>query len=258
MQNTSFGLTENEAHVYQALLELGPARVSAISKKAALNRTTSYDILERLMLYGLVAPASGEGSRKQYVAEHPTRLVQHLERQQRTAERTLAKVKEQLPELALLYKTIKKPSIKFFEGEEGMKQIYADTLQSKTEIICLIDMEEGWDEPRLLAFAKKYIHERARRKIHERAIALDTPATVDWLTNYPAPKTYTHYKFINHKLYKKLHLEINVYDDKTMIALLKKTNRMGILIQNQELADALRILFELAWNALPETKKNKS
>lgn len=254
MFNTSLGLTDNESRVYQALLELGPARVSAISKKAELNRTTSYDILERLMLYGLVAPASGEGSRKQYAAEHPTRLIQHLERQQRTAERTLAKVKEQLPELALLYKTIKKPSIKFFEGEEGVKQIYLDTLTSKTEILSILDIE-GWATSDLLKWGQWYNRQRTIKKIPERILAIENETTFQWLTHYPTALTYTKYKFIPQGLFHPFNGEVNVYEQKVMIALPKKPNPMGILIQSQDLANSLKTVFELAWQSLPERKK---
>ena len=48
------GLQPNEAKVYLALLGLGRGRVTDISKAAHLNRTTGYDILERLCLYGVV------------------------------------------------------------------------------------------------------------------------------------------------------------------------------------------------------------
>ena len=42
------GLSENEIAIYLALLELGKGTVSEISRKASLNRTTGYDILNRL------------------------------------------------------------------------------------------------------------------------------------------------------------------------------------------------------------------
>lgn len=257
MQNIdNLGLNQNEALVYQALLELGPARVSSISKKAGLNRTTSYDILNRLMLHGLVAPASGIGTRRKYVAEHPTRLVQHLERQQKKAERALALVREKLPELALLYKTVQKPSIKFFEGTEGLKQIYEETLKSKEEILCILDCE-GFESELLESWSTHYVRKRAKLKIQERVLGFETPKTVAWLENYPASKKYTHYKYIPRGTFPFFYTEMNIFDDKVMIALLKQPNRMGILIQSQQFADILKAMFELIWKSLPDTQKKK-
>ncbi|MBI4262719.1 hypothetical protein HY624_04315 [Candidatus Uhrbacteria bacterium] len=248
-QNTP-GLTENELRVYQALLDLGTARVSTISKRANLNRTTSYDILNRLMLHGLVAPASGVGSRKQYTAEHPVQLTHHLNRQQRTIEL----LREKIPELALLYKTIKKPSIKFFEGTEGLKQIFLESLTSKTEILAILDVE-AWDVPDLTAWGKNYNHMRAQQKLHERILALETPKTVQWLTHYPTTLKYTKYKFIPQGTFPFFNAEVNIYENKVLIALPQKPNRMGILIQSEELATIFRTMFELVWRSLPEIKK---
>ena len=42
------GLNLNEAKIYLALLELGEAQAGKISKESQINRTTTYDGLERL------------------------------------------------------------------------------------------------------------------------------------------------------------------------------------------------------------------
>ena len=72
------GLLPNEAKVYVALLELGKGAVTDISKAAKLNRTTGYDILERLCLRG-VANRALTGKTKIYTAEPPYHLRQYLE-----------------------------------------------------------------------------------------------------------------------------------------------------------------------------------
>ena len=47
-QIKKIGFPENDAKVYLALLELGRATVTEIGKTTGMNRTTGYDILERL------------------------------------------------------------------------------------------------------------------------------------------------------------------------------------------------------------------
>ena len=49
------GLSEKEARVYLALFELGPSVVSGLAKKAGINRSTTYVILETLAKRGLVS-----------------------------------------------------------------------------------------------------------------------------------------------------------------------------------------------------------
>ncbi|MBI2590251.1 TrmB family transcriptional regulator, partial [Candidatus Berkelbacteria bacterium] len=43
------GFSENEARIYAANLELGPSTVADIARKAGVNRTTGYNILEVLV-----------------------------------------------------------------------------------------------------------------------------------------------------------------------------------------------------------------
>ena len=49
-----FGLTTNEAIVYQTLLGLGPSLAGQISKKTGLHRRTVYDTTERLIKKGII------------------------------------------------------------------------------------------------------------------------------------------------------------------------------------------------------------
>jgi sugar-specific transcriptional regulator TrmB len=57
---SQLGLDETEGKVYLALLELGPATVDEITKKAGINRTLGYYALEKLGWYGLVDRATGK------------------------------------------------------------------------------------------------------------------------------------------------------------------------------------------------------
>ena len=77
------GFNENEIKTYLSLLELGPSLVSKIAQKASINRTSCYDVLERLVKYNLVTYASGQGSKKKYSAMPPYNLINFLERKQK-------------------------------------------------------------------------------------------------------------------------------------------------------------------------------
>ncbi len=56
---SALGLSQKEATVYVALLELGTASVQAIARRADLVRPTTYVILEALTKKGLVQPKRG-------------------------------------------------------------------------------------------------------------------------------------------------------------------------------------------------------
>lgn len=241
------GLNENEIKIYFALLELGPSLVSKIAQKAGINRTSCYDILERLVKYNLITYASGQGSKKEYSAMPPYNLISFLERKQKEKNKQLEKLKTKLPELKMLYKEINKPSIKFFEGTKGVKAIYQETLKSKTEILSVGDCEE-WADADLISWGKKYNQERTRLKIKERVIIPNSSTTTKWFKNYPTSLKYTDYKILpKDKINFTFNGEINIYEDKLVIVLLKKPNRMGIMITSKDLVKILKALFEITW-----------
>lgn len=245
----NLGLSENEARVYLALLELGPSLVTEIGKKAEVNRVSCYDVLEKLVKYNLVTYASGKNSIKRYSAMPPHNLFSFLDRRQKRQEKKLEELKQKMPELKMLYHEPNRPSIKFFEGTEGLKAIYAETLKSKTEILSVGDCEE-WESPDLAAWGRSYNRERAKAKIYERILVPAGEKTLNWFRNYPTKLKYTQYRiFPKEKINYLFDSEINVFEDKVMIALLKKPNRMGILITSPELVKILKAMFEMAWEA---------
>ena len=253
------GLDENEAKVYQALLELGPSTVSQITKKAGITRTFGYQILEKLSIYGLVNRVSGEGAKIRYATEHPRHLVQFIQNRKNQWERRLKEAEQRLPDLILLFKVAEKPIVKYQEGIEGVKNIYSQTLESKEEILSILDIE-GWDVPELRQWGKEYNRQRSERKVKERILMLDTPQGRDWIKNYRGSFKYTHYRWIKPEQspgIKEFGGEINIYENKVVIALLKKPNLMGVLIESTALANILKGLFEWAWTQGIEAKKKK-
>lgn len=57
-QLEKLGFSPKEADVYLALLELGTAVVSDVAKKANINRSTTYILLDALPVFQLVAKHS--------------------------------------------------------------------------------------------------------------------------------------------------------------------------------------------------------
>ncbi|MCF7835696.1 MAG: helix-turn-helix domain-containing protein [Candidatus Marinimicrobia bacterium] len=76
------GLSEKEAKVYLASLELGEATVQEIAKQAGVNRPTTYVQIEKLTKMGLMSSVEKEG-KKYFNAEEPNQLLKILEKQKK-------------------------------------------------------------------------------------------------------------------------------------------------------------------------------
>lgn len=244
------GLQENEAKLYLALLELGQGTVTEISRRAGLNRTTGYDILERLGMYGMTNRAKVGNKKMVYVAESPTHLRQYLEDKKRSAERRLEELKNVLPDLQSLYKTDIKPVIKFAEGKNEMQKLYLNVLDAKGEIYSILNLKgyaEIFDE--MGTYQSK---ERHRLAIKEKVLAIKNDVALSWYN-----KTYKNIKGSNKNLTEYHWLEnsekystageVNIFDDRVIGMLSRPNENVAFEIQSQTFADFLKIIFEMAW-----------
>lgn len=251
------GLEETETRVYLALLELGPSSVTEITSKANITRTLGYHVLEKLGWYGLVEETGGKGKRRQYIAKHPRYLLQFVRNKKNSWERRLTELEQHLPEIVSLYKIAEKPVVRYEEGVQGVKNIYLETLESKTEILSILDLED-WESEEFYQFGKDYTKERSKRKIHERILIFDTASGHRWMDNYRGSFSYTHYRWINPKQIPGIADfggEMNIYENKVMVAITKKPNRIGILIESRPLVNILKGMFELGWQVAKKAEK---
>ncbi len=117
------GLSEKEAKVYLALLEVGQETVQNISKKANVNRATTYVILESLQKKGIVTTFE-QAKKTFFIAEGPSALYNIIREQQEELEKKDGELDEMMNQLMTVYNLHPdKPKISFYEGKEGLKEM---------------------------------------------------------------------------------------------------------------------------------------
>ena len=138
----ALNFSEKEANVYLALLELGKGTVSQIGRKANINRTTGYNILSQLVQKGLVS-ISGKEPKQEYVAESPDKIKQYLKEEVKKNEEYLTQADKAIPALKSIHNVKGRPQVRFYEGKEGIKEIYEDTLTSHEPIRAFAHVEDN-------------------------------------------------------------------------------------------------------------------
>ncbi|MDD5068790.1 MAG: helix-turn-helix domain-containing protein [Candidatus Pacebacteria bacterium] len=235
----SFGFSEKETDVYVALLELGKATVSKISLGAGINRTTGYDILASLVSKKLVS-VSGKEPKQEYAAEPPTAITEYLKRRISETEGYIKQAEKILPELTLLHTIENRPKIRFYEGTEGLQYVYEDTLTSSETIRGYAAVDEM--HKALPNYFPEYYKRRAAKGISIRAILPKSAISLERGTHDVEEKRDT--AFIPADKYQ-FAPEIDIYDNKVMIASWRE--KLGIIIESEEIADAMKKIYELAW-----------
>src|SRR3989344_6442488 len=114
------GFLDKEITIYLTLLEMGRGVVSEISRKAGVNRTTGYVILDSLSNKGLVS-ISGKEPKQEFMAEPPENLAQYLDSEIEKQKTISSELTELLPEMSSLYKKGDRPKVRFYEGADGLK-----------------------------------------------------------------------------------------------------------------------------------------
>ncbi|MDO8626101.1 MAG: helix-turn-helix domain-containing protein [Candidatus Magasanikbacteria bacterium] len=247
-----FGLTNEEARVYDALLELGQSVVSPIATSARVNRTTCYNILEKLVAKKLASKSNFRG-KKAYSVSDPSQIVENLEAEKKNLEKKLIHAKQFQTEITQKFtRKYTKPIIKYVEGLDGLKELYEDSLKcvdKQAGLRAYTSMRDLTAE--LGSYAQNYFEKRAKRGIPIRGIAPDTEFA-------------KHAKKVQNKFLRTTKLipkekfdfspEIYLYDNKLAVFSFKE--RFGFLLESKEIVDALKIAWQLAWERAEEYDKN--
>jgi len=243
------GLAPKEALVYMATLELGEASpVSTIAKKAAVNRTTTYDILELLAKKGLVIVSTAKKYRY-YRAQPPEKIVAYLKEQSEKFARLAEETENILPELNSHYRALTgRPRVYFYEGYEGLIRVYEETLTSSEEILAYASDQANQEAVEW--YFPKYYKRRAELKIPIRALFPDTPKDRQ---RHSLDKAEMRRSRLLPKHVMDFTPEINFFDNKIMIADWKE--KLGIIIESEEIVKVFKQSFELAWEAAEKYHK---
>lgn len=164
----SIGLTEKEAQIYMSAMALGPSSVQKIALSANVKRTTAYSVLESLKVRGLIR-VELKGWKTLYVAESPEKLELIIEQMRQ-------QVKKNMPDFSALYNLHSSGAfIKYYEGLEGIKNVYESLLQDikPHDDYLVIGDTKKWVEldPE---FFMNFIKRRAKKNINIRILSQET------------------------------------------------------------------------------------
>ncbi|QQR54690.1 hypothetical protein IPG41_05895 [Candidatus Peregrinibacteria bacterium] len=237
---TEFGLSEEEAQVYLTVLELGGSFASTIASKAKIPRVNCYYVLESLRKRGLIT-TNLKGSVKFFVAEPPQVLVNQMESQYESA-------KKLLPELLTLTNAQAfKPIIRSYEGLEGIKTIFEQSLEAKSEVLGYTNLEALG---RLLPdYLPGFFQKLVKKRIKTRLLSPSTEEARQFIERfYPKkyPEELVEVLFVNPKEFK-FENQISIYDNVVAITSMNPEELIGVVIESAVYARTQRAVFNLSW-----------
>lgn len=249
----NLGLSDKEARVYLALLQLGPATPYKMSKRAHLKRPTAYVIAEELLEKGFVVVAPGE--KHTYIARPPDVLFEEAEVRIRNARKSL-------PELKSLQGGIaEKPTVLYFEGVEGIRQALFHRIKEfhDTEVVGFY-ADPSFASRSLLPVTLEFNEYRDAHNIKARGIITDSKELREMgfekYFNLKDPKSAS----INAKIVGKDMYSSNASFEffPEFVKIIFYDTAIAVIIESPTVAKAMRQIFEMLWSRIPEGEFNKS
>ncbi|MBI3334921.1 MAG: hypothetical protein HY001_00275 [Candidatus Portnoybacteria bacterium] len=233
------GLTQKEAIVYLALLEIGEATVNTIAIKSGIKRPTAYIVLRSLEAKGFTSRII-KGKKTFFAPQHPKKLLTE-------AELRLKELKEVVPQWESLYRKEEgRPRVMIFEGKEELDRAYDESFIVKGEVVYIgtlpLSMEalpRTYRKMQYIQFTSEY---RMRELINE------SEESREYARCCQGP--YRQVRFIPKELLP-FEADVSVFGDRTLITSVKK-EYFAISIESPEIARAFRTIFEVMWQAAKE------
>lgn len=232
---TQIGFSKNQAKVYLAALESGPASANQLAERAGLPRTTVYFILDYLIKRGVMGKTKAKG-RTQFMADPPEKLLSILN----DLKIQMAKA---LPRFEAMYNTSEtKPKIYFYEGKGAIRKAFDDTLAVKPSEILMWNTDLYFDFERY-GLDKHYIDNRVKLDIHAKRIAGEGSI---WHTrNQPRDvQELSETVVVPRKIFWP-GIEVNIYANKVVFMNFAEDN--SVIVESKAIADAMRQAYHLSW-----------
>lgn len=220
------GLTGNEAKIYLELLRHGSINGSQLAKKANLDRTLTYQILNNLIKKGLVSYVIKE-HKKYFEASDPINLLNSIKEKE-------SFVKDLIPQLKSIEKIKEtEQEINIYEGIEGLRTLMREIIKEKSfcsfgatgrayDILYELprltkELAKKGNKARIIMHSKYKIHKMLEMKnIEAKFLDIESEATT------------------------------TIFGDKISIHMLKE-KPIIIIIKNKDIANTYKNHFEFLW-----------
>lgn len=253
------GLPNKEAVIYAHLLENGGSFPSKIAEATKINRSTTYKILDILVIKGLV----GEVEKRKklfYQAESPSRLLNVTQSNARMARNAHEYAEGLLPMLENIVDASQtKPKVTFYEGKDRVVDAYLSHVDVKkgytmTAFVSVIDLRKFLPEEKF----KFYIREKERLGITARGITSSEEYSFEFnkdMFTGITKKIWPEFRFVNKEIFP-FPGEITMFADKKVSIVKFTENPVAVIIEDKAIHDMMKAIFELAWiGAETQTEK---
>jgi sugar-specific transcriptional regulator TrmB len=234
-----FGLTDQEARAYIALLQLGTSTIKPIADRSGLKRTSIYNFIEKLIEMELVSRTIVRG-RNHYTAVNPERLLE-------IEQSRLKDLENMMPFLHSMYHSSgSRPKVSYLEGASQITQILKEETRCKKEALYIWPGKNALDVIGGANVMSEIDRVRIRKKIWVKTIRFrQKDATYNLSQN--TPKYFRDMRWAPPEV--RISMGMGIYDTGKVGLFSSPKENFGILIDSLEVQQLMTVLFMMFWGA---------
>jgi sugar-specific transcriptional regulator TrmB len=239
----NIGLTPGQAKAYLVLVQSGTISPPALAVKTNETRSNAYKILERLAEIGLATKVT-DSAKTQYRSANPIALEALAKKHRDEALNQEKRIKDALPTLlSYFYTYSEQPGVRFFQGKDGILQIFDDMLRTRQDIYLVRSPADDKFFDR--EFFNSFRAKRAKLGIQTFAV---TPDVKDMPRDYAIDTRNMFFRTVIPETAYTASVEWDVYGDKLAIISYGQ-EAIGMIIESPQIAESFRQLFSLVKSA---------
>lgn len=245
------GLNPEQAKVYLSLVSSGELPARKIALESRVNRSLVYKILKQLVELGLIIESAKPGSVSTFNALHPSKLHTLIKRKEEDLKIADHALHEAVSTLGAQFNlACGKPTVRFYEGVEGLKILSKDILHTKSDIKLIRSPLDNNTDELIPVWSKN------REAIREAGIKIklivpikNTPSTISkgddekYLTERRrVPRTE-----LNNPA------QVIIYGNKVALSSFADC-MITTIIEDQNIRKTFNMLFDALWDKYPENQ----
>jgi HTH-type transcriptional regulator, sugar sensing transcriptional regulator len=235
-------MSEKEASIYLAILELGSASASTIARRAGIKRTTTYGVLKDMVTKNTISLIEKNWI-TYFQAIEPTKLLQKMKDNYDIFEKNIP----WFISIANVYSHI--PKITYYEGISGLKDMYNWLLSHQNSLLSFLSDDDI--APELKEYLNwTFIQQRKKHGISASVIVRNTQNNIPYVKatkNDPLTKVRLledNFVWLEGEI-------ILFWKDSVACALYSPTELIWYIIQSKQLYSSLKAIFMFIWDKLP-------
>ncbi len=223
-------IDERQYSIYKYLLKNPKQTANLIAKGTKINRTVTYDMLDKLIEKGLVNYVLIKNT-KHFTASNPELLKDILKEKEDQLNKVIPELKSLSPEKQ------NSTNMEIYEGINGGITVIKDILNTNKDYVCFGD-EGNFSQILKGLLSKKLVNELNKKKLNERILTKKGVKLIE-------PSKYTQIRYLSKNT--SFPTMTIVYGKKVAIVLYEKPQKI-IVIESEDLALTYRSIFEELWS----------